>query len=384
MDPLKFTRPSGTLVPTIQGQKAFIPSQLPPQLNLTAIQQTLSEADQKLGELRGIGRYLPNPFLLIRPLQRKEAIASSNIEGTYTSLPELLMFESGADDSHRTTVDTREVYNYVTALQTGMELLGEVPVSNRMIYELHRTLLRGLPRSRTGYYEAGQYRTEQNFIGKSKDVSKSRFNPPPPPVHLECMRDLEAFINDEAMAGLPPLVFAALVHYQFETIHPFPDGNGRVGRLLIPLILRSRQVMDQPLLYMSQYFEDNKDEYTDLMLNVSCNSEWIQWISFFLRGVTQSCEKTIVTIHRVMEMQENYKAKCQQARSSALLIKIIDKLFETLLITTPMIQELTGTSYTAAKNNIGKLIECGVIEELKYDGRTKFYFSKELTKLFES
>jgi Fic family protein len=384
MDPCKFIKPSGTLVPTIQGQKAFIPAGLPPDLNLTAIQQTLSEADQKLGELRGIGRYLPNPYLLIRPLQRKEAIASSNIEGTYTSLPELLMFESGADDSHRTTVDTREVFNYVTALQNGMEMLDHIPVSNRMIHELHKILLKGLPRSRTGYYEAGQYRSEQNFIGKSKDVSKSRFNPPPPPVHLDCMRDLEHFINDGAMFGLPPLVFAALIHYQFETIHPFPDGNGRVGRLLIPIILRSKQVMDQPLLYMSQYFEDNKDEYTDMMLKVSCKSEWVQWVSFFLRGVTQSCEKTIVTIHKVMQLQEEYKARCQQARSSALLLKIIDKLFETLLINTPAIQELTGTSYTAAKNNIAKLIDCGIVEELKYDGRTKFFFSKELTALFES
>ena len=239
MDPSTFANPSGTLVSTIQGQKAFIPFALPPQIDLTSIQQTLSEADQKLGELRGIGRYLANPYLLIRPLQRKEAIASSNIEGTYTSLPELLMFESGADEHHKTT-DTREVYNYVKSLQAGMDLLEEIPVSNRLIHELHKTLLRGLPRSRTGYYEAGEYRKEQNFIGKSKDVSKSRFNPPPPPTYLDCMRDLETFINMEDMAGLPSLVFIALIHYQFETIHPFPDGNGRVGRILTPLILRAR------------------------------------------------------------------------------------------------------------------------------------------------
>jgi Fic family protein len=200
MDPSTFSKPSGVLVPTIQGQKAFIPASLPPKIDLTSIQQTLSEADQKLGELRGIGRYLTNPYLLIRPLQRKEAIASSNIEGTYTSLPELLMFESGADDQHRTT-DTLEVFNYVKSLQRGIELLEELPVSNRIIHEIHKTLLRGLPRSRTGYFEAGEYRKEQNFIGKSKDVSKSRFNPPPPPAHLECMKNLEQFINLDDMAG---------------------------------------------------------------------------------------------------------------------------------------------------------------------------------------
>ena len=382
MDPSTFANPSGTLVSTIQGQKAFIPFALPPQIDLTSIQQTLSEADQKLGELRGIGRYLANPYLLIRPLQRKEAIASSNIEGTYTSLPELLMFESGADEHHKTT-DTREVYNYVKALQAGMDLLEEIPVSNRLIHELHKTLLKGLPRSRTGYYEAGEYRKEQNFIGKSKDVSKSRFNPPPPPTHLDCMRDLETFINMEDMAGLPSLVFIALIHYQFETIHPFPDGNGRVGRILTPLILRARNLMDQPLLYMSQYFEDNKDEYVDTMLNVSRHSDWSGWILFFLKGISQSCEKTIVTIHKVRELQDTYKLKCQQARSSALLLKIIDSLFETLVITTPMVQRLTETSYTAAKNNITKLVECGILHELKYPGRQKYYFAKDLTELFE-
>jgi Fic family protein len=382
LDSTTFPNPSGTLVATIQGQKAFVPSALPPALDLTSIQQILSDADQKLGELRGIGRYLPNPYLLIRPLQRKEAIASSNIEGTYTSLPELLMFESGADEKHKTT-DAREVFNYVRAMQTGIDLLEDIPVSNRLIYELHKELLRGLPRSRTGYFEPGEYRREQNFIGKSKDVAKSRFNPPPPPIHIDCMSDLERFINSEDMFGLPTLVYIALIHYQFETIHPFPDGNGRVGRILIPLILRAKNVMDQPLLYMSQYFEDNKDEYVDVMLNVSRVSNWEDWITFFLKGIIQSCEKTIVTIHKVRELQETYKTKCQRARSSALLLTIIDKLFETLIITTPQVQELTGTSYTAAKNNITKLLECGILNELRYEGRQKFYFAKELGALFE-
>ncbi len=292
------------------------------------------------------------------------------------------MFESGADEKHKTT-DTREVFNYVRALQTGIDLLADIPVSNRLIYELHKELLRGLPRSRTGYFEAGEYRREQNFIGKSKDVAKSRFNPPPPPIHIDCMSDLERFINSEDMFGLPTLVFIALIHYQFETIHPFPDGNGRVGRILIPLILRAKNVMDQPLLYMSQYFEDNKDDYVDVMLNVSRVSKWEDWITFFLNGVIQSCEKTIVTIHKVRELQETYKSKCQRARSSALLLTIIDKLFETLIITTPQVRELTGTSYTAAKNNITKLLECGIITELRYEGRQKFYFAKELGALFE-
>ncbi len=382
MDPASFSTPSGRLVATILGQKAFIPASLPPSFDFSIVQQALSEADQKFGELRGIGRYLPNPYLLIRPLQRREAIASSNIEGTYTSLPELLILESGVDEARQTT-DTLEVYNYVRALQRGIELLSDIPVSNRLIQEIHKTLLKRLPKSRTGYFEPGEYRKEQNFIGKSKDVAKSRFNPPPPPMHLDCMADLETFINLEDMAGLPPLVFVALFHYQFETIHPFPDGNGRVGRILIPLILRSRNLMDQPLLYMSQYFEDHRDEYVDLMLNVSRQSKWEDWVLFFLKGLTISCEKTIVTIHKVMELQESYRAKCQQARSSALLLTIIDKLFEKLYVTVSSVRELTGTSYTAAKNNVQKLEDLGIVKKSPYSGRQKFYFANELMSLFE-
>ncbi|MGB6174886.1 MAG: Fic/DOC family N-terminal domain-containing protein [Methylocella sp.] len=383
MDSSAFSNPAGNLASTIQAQKAFIPSRLPPKLDLSSMQQNLSTADQKLGELRGVGRYLSNPYLLIRPLQRKEAIASSNIEGTYTSLPELLLLESGAEDRKKNT-DTQEVLNYVRALQDGIELLSEIPISNRLIMEIHKKLLYRLPKTRTGYYEPGEYRKQQNFIGSSKDVSKSRFNPPPPPVHIDCMRDLEIFINLDDMAGLPPLVFIALIHYQFETIHPFPDGNGRVGRILIPLILRSRNVMDQPLLYMSQYFEDNRDEYIKLMFEVSSKCRWAEWISFFLNGVGESCEKTIVTIHKVRELRELYKGKCHLARSSALLLAIIDEIFDKLYVTVPAIQNLTETSYTAARNNIAKLVEHGILKEFVHSGRMKFYVATELMSLFES
>lgn len=382
MDLAPFISPAGRLVDTIHGQKAFMPAPLPPLLDLAPIHQLLSEADQKLGELRGIGHYLPNPYLLIRPLQRKEAIASSNIEGTYTSLPELLMFEAGVEDQPR-AVDTLEVYNYVRALQEGMRLLGELPISNRFIHALHRKLLHGLPRSRAGF-APGEYRSDQNFIGKSRDISKSRFNPPPPPQHLTAMNELELFMNSNDMHNIPTLIFIALIHYQFETIHPFPDGNGRVGRLLIPIILASRGVMDQPLLYMSQFFEDHKDEYVDLMLRTSQISDWTSWLAFFLRGVVESCSKTIETIRRVRELQERYRDRCQQARSSVLLVKIIDTLFERLTVTVPLVRDMTGTSYTAAQNNINKLVEFGILTEHRRSARPKFYFSTELLDIFES
>jgi len=382
MDRSSFTKPAGTLVPTIYNQIAFIPTQLPPHVDLQAIQQLVSEADQKLGELRGIGSYLRNPYLLIRPLQNKEAIASSNIEGTYTSFPELLLLDAGVDDRARRT-DTIEVFNYVKALQHGFTLLDTIPISNRLIQELHKTLLMGLPKNRAGFFPPGDYRKEQNFIGKIRDISKSRFNPPPPPTHLQCMDDLERFINDPAMADLQPLIFLALVHYQFETIHPFPDGNGRVGRILMSIILKSRDIMPQPLLYMSPYLENNREEYVDLLLKVSQSSDWLSWIKFFLTGVRTSCEKTITTIRKVQELQEKYNGVCHKARSSALLLKIIDEIFERIGITVRRVKELTGTSYTAALHNINKLTEYGILEQHKFSGRENFYYCAELLRLFE-
>jgi Uncharacterized conserved protein len=383
MDLSAFTHPSGRLLPTISNQRAFVPHPLPPQFNMAPLQQRLSEADQKFGKLQGIGHYLPNPYLLIRPLQRKEAIASSNIEGTYTSLPELLMFESGIEDQPR-HLDTLEVYNYIRALQNGIELLDDMPISHRLIHSLHSELMNRLPRSRSGYFTPGEYRQDQNFIGKSKDITKSRFNPPPPPLHIECMNDLELFINSYEKMDISPLIFIALIHYQFETIHPFPDGNGRVGRLLIPLILKSLGKMDQPLLYMSQFFEDNKSDYVDLMLNVSQKGDWHSWLSFFLDGIIASCDKTIETIQKVRDLQENYTRRCQQARSSALLLRIIDMLFERIAVTVPQVRDATGTSYTAAQNNVDKLVEYGILKEIGVNRRPKFYFATELMDIFEA
>jgi Fic family protein len=383
MDYSLFTNPAaGSLVNTTYGQKAFLPTALPPNLDLSGVHHTLSEADQKMGELRGIGAYLPNPYLLIRPLQRSEAIASSNIEGTFTSLPELLLLEAGVEDQQRTT-DTMEVFNYVRALQHGVDRLNDLPLSNRLILELHERLLRYLPQARRGQFPSGEFRSDQNFIGRQRDIAKARFIPPPPPLHLQCMNELELFMNRDNNGGFPALVFLALVHYQFETIHPFPDGNGRIGRLLIPLILKAKGVMNQPLLYMSQYFENNKDEYVDLMLRVSQSGDWTNWIEFFLKGVIESCKNIISTIEKVQQLQRDYMDRCRQARSSALLTRIIEDLFERPLITVPGASKLTGTSYRAAKNNLEKLVHCGILFEGKMNRRPKYYVATELVRVFE-
>jgi Fic family protein len=382
VDPASFTVPSGHLTNTILGQQAFVPAALPPDLDLRGIQQTLSLADQKLGELRGIGTYLPNPSMLIGPLQRKEGIASSNIEGTYTTLPELIMMEAGWEDQSP-SIDAREVMNYVRALQEGMEQLAELPLSNRLILMLHARLLRDLPRSRSGFHAPGAFRHEQNFIGGSRNIHTSRYNPPPPPQHLDSMHALEVFMNDEALGGLPPLVAVALAHYQFEAIHPFPDGNGRVGRLLIPLMLCARGIMERPLLYMSPYFEKHREEYIDRMLRVSQHSEWALWLEFFLLGIIQTCDETIDTIQTVRNLQDDYRQRCQQARSSALLIRIVDHVFERNVITVPQVKALTGTSDTAARNHVHRLVELGIVTEFPEATRPKFYFADALLRIYE-
>jgi Fic family protein len=293
------------------------------------------------------------------------------------------MFESGVEDQPR-SANTQEVFNYIRALQAGFKLLDEIPISTRLMCEMHKVLLMRLPRSRRGSLAPGEYRQDQNFIGKSRDIAKSRFNPPPPPVHIQCMSALEKAINQEDMYNIPLLVFLSLVHYQFETIHPFPDGNGRVGRLLIPIILKTRRSMPEPLLYLSQYLEDEKDRYVDLMLDVSQTGRWIEWIEFFLTGIVVSCDKTMDTIRRVRSLHEDYKKRCQKARSSVLLLQIVDSLLDKLIVTVPQVRDMTNTSYTAAQHNVQKLIEYGILKEAEYSMRPKFYFATELMEIFES
>jgi Fic family protein len=197
------------------------------------------------------------------------------------------------------------------------------------------------------------------------------------------MNELEKFINKDDYSGLPPLVFLALIHYQFETIHPFPDGNGRVGRILIPIILMQQSLMPQPLLYMSQFFEDNKEEYVDLLLEVSQKGAWESWINFFLSGVIQSCTKTIQTIDKIKNLHRVYTERCQQARSSALLIQIVDAVFARPITSVPAVRDITKTSYTAAKNNLEKLVQYKILKEGSGLGRPRYYFASELIDIFE-
>lgn len=358
------TSATGTLVPTIGGRKAFVPAPLPPaELDLNPLAAIIAQAAQAIGELKGIGRTIANPMLLIRPLQRREAVSSSGMEGTYTTLSDLFLFEAGVGDAGKRE-DNREVLNYVRALEAAIAELQVVPISSRLLRNAHRLLLEGVARHRGASVEAGELKRDQNWIGGSGKIDTARFIPAPPREAADALNDLAAYINREARGEMPPLVDAALAHYQFEAIHPFADGNGRVGRMMITLMLMEHAVLPQPLLYMSPYLERHKDTYIDLMYDVSRKGAWKDWVGFFLEAVQQSALGTIRVAERLQDLHRNYRGRFQTAQSSALVLRIIDLAFERPARIVSDIATELGVTYQGAANNIVKLIKAGVAEEI--------------------
>lgn len=357
---------SGQLVPTMGGRKAFVPNPLPPSgLDLNPVLPILGRATQAVGELKGIGRTIPNPLLLIRPLQRREAVSSSGMEGTFTTLSDLFMFEAGASTPDR-RADNREVLNYVRALEGAIADLEKLPISARLLRRAHETLLDGVTRERGARIEAGEFKKDQNWIGGDGSIETARFIPAPPQTTPDAIDNLMKFINRPAREESSPLIDVAMAHYQFEAIHPFGDGNGRVGRMLIALMLAENGTLPQPLLYMSPWLERNKAFYIDLMFAVSQTGDWIPWINFFLRAVAESAQETIEVVQRIQDLQMEYRSRFQTARRSALMLRIIDLAFERPVMSIPGIAEVLGVTYAGAANNVKALIEAGVAEEIPW------------------
>jgi Fic family protein len=354
---------AGRLVPTVGNRKAFVPHPLPPAgLDLNALAMPIAQASQAIGELKGIGRGVANPMLLIRPLQRREAVSSSSMEGTHTTLSDLFLFEAGADDAGRRE-DNREVLNYVRALEAAIDELPRLPISSRLLRNAHGLLLDGVARHRGASVEAGELKRDQNWIGGSGRIETARFIPPPPNEAVDALDRLAAYINRENR-DVPPLVDAAMAHYQFEAIHPFADGNGRVGRMMTTLILMEHGVLPQPLLYMSPYLERHKDRYIDLMFEVSKRGAWTDWIGFFLEAVYESALGTIRVAERLQDLQRRYRERFQTAQSSALVLRMIDMAFEHPARTVGDFAAELGVTYQGASNNVAKLVKAGVAEEL--------------------
>jgi Fic family protein len=368
--------PSGRLVDG-GGYQAFSPDRLPPKLEWdNRLVGFVSRADIALGTIAGIGENLPNPHLLIYPFVRREAVLSSRIEGTQSSLTDLLLYEATAVEKRE---DVREVRNYVKALEYGLKRLDEIPLGRQLIRELHGVLMEGV---RGGQAAPGQFRTFQNWIGPPGGrFEDALFVPPPPPQMLTALEELEAFLNRES--DLPALVQLALAHYQFETIHPFIDGNGRLGRLLVSLFLCRRGILKKPLLYLSAYFERQRDEYYRLLRAVSQRGEWREWIEFFLKGVIEQANDATARARRLVVLHDRYRdlAVAHQLAPSA--TQLLDRLFTRPVLSVRGAQELLGISFPGAQKAVDVLVKEGVLAETSGGRRNRTWAAREIMVVLE-
>jgi Fic family protein len=378
--------PTGRLVKVEHEQAAywaFVPQPLPPVLPWDKEWvNALSNADRALGELAGLGRTMPNPHLLIGPLMRREAVLSSRIEGTQADLADLYTYEAsqlplpGPKPSPHES-DLREVLNYVRALEYGRERVSALPVSLRLIRELHSRLMAGV---RGKQATPGEFRIRQNYIGPlGCAVQDATFVPPPVPEMHEALDAFEQYLHVED--DYPPLVRLALIHYQFEAIHPFEDGNGRIGRLLLSLLLVNWKLLPLPMLYLSAYFERYRQSYYDLLLAVSERGAWCEWLRFFLRGVAEQAQDAIAKAKQLQDLQLEWRQRLTQARASAMLLRLADSLFESPMLTIPQAGKILGISYPAAQRNIAKLVEANILQQTSESTYGKTFRATEVLRI---
>ena len=336
----------------------------------------LSSADRAIGRLAGEGRRLPNPHLLIRPFVRKEAVLSSRIEGTQATLGELLAAEAGAVVD-RSPEDLREVGNYVVALEYSLERLDELPVSLRLVREIHEHLMRGV---RGDVATPGEFRRSQNWIGPpGSTLNNATYVPPPPSELMPCLDAWERFLHDDA---LPPLVHAALVHSQFEAIHPFLDGNGRVGRLLITLLLVERGAIPSPLLYLSAFFEATRQEYYARLLGVTERGEWEEWLIYFLKGVAHQSEDAVDRIQRIDSLFSQWKQNLALGQSR-LPERTLDLFAENPFWTVGGVAARLEVAFTTAQRAIDRLEKEGIIAQVGEARRNRVYCAGAILNVLE-
>lgn len=359
------------------GYVAYVPDPLPPPLQWSAdLASALSAADRAVGQLAGEGRRLPNPHVLIRPFVRREAVLSSRIEGTQATLGELLAAEAGAV-VERSPEDLREVGNYVTALEYGVERLDRLPLSLRLVRELHDRLMRGV---RGDLATPGEFRRSQNWIGPPGcTLSDAAFIPPPPERLMECLGAWETFLHDET---LPPLVHAALVHSQFEAIHPFLDGNGRVGRLLITLLLLAREVLPSPLLYLSAWFEATRPQYYARLSGVVERGEWEEWLTYFLRGAASQAEDAVGRIRRLDDLRARWREKLT-GTSSRLPEQALDLFAENPFWTVNALAGRLDVAFTTAQRAIDRLEAAGIVALQGTARRNRVYCARAVLEILE-
>jgi Fic family protein len=382
MDPELFRNsPAGCAVHVTRGDYwAYVPNPLPPTLVWTSeLVADLSAADQALGQLAGLGLMLPNPHILIAPFIRREAVLSSQIEGTQASLSDLYAYEAVQLSLFDRPSDVREVHNYVRALEYGLEHLSSLPLSLRLIRELHEHLMAGVRGERQ---TPGEFRRRQNWIGPPGcTLNDATFVPPPVAEMKQALGAFEEFL--QADSRLPSLIRLGLIHYQFEAVHPFLDGNGRVGRLLITLLLCAWGLLPQPLLYLSVYFEAHRQEYYDHLLDVSQRGAWEAWLRFFLRGVAEQSRDAVIRAGRLQVLREQYHRRFQTMRAAARLLQVVDLLFIRPILGIPQVAEALGVSHQSASRYVDTLEAAGVLREITGRARNRVYRADEVLQAVE-
>lgn len=349
----------------VEGDFAFVPHPLPRTWSVPLdLWPLLARARESLARLDGIGRTLPDPELLLRPLQSREAIRSSSLEGTYASAEELLLFELepeqpvAANDRRN---DWLEVYNYAAALRRGADLLATLPLSLRLIREMHGVLLQGV---RGRDRAPGEFRRNQVHIGTDR-----RYIPPPMNELHACLDDFEKFLNEAD--SIEPLIRTYMAHYQFEAIHPFIDGNGRVGRALLSLCASVWSNLSRPWLYVSPFFDRHKDEYIDALFAVSTDGDWLRWLTLCLRATIESCNDSIARCDRLVSLRNEYHAKADL--SGARSHRLIEQLFSNPILRITDVARRLDISYPTAKADVDKLVAAGILVELENVYPKAFY-----------
>ncbi|MCC5788836.1 MAG: Fic family protein [Opitutales bacterium] len=367
------THRAGTYRRQSTGYRAFYPAPLPPDPPIRIegdFQRLLSQADRALGRLDGSIQILPNPDLFVLMYVRKEAVLSSQIEGTQSSLQDLLAAEAKLFTPNLPK-DVNEVINYVDAMNFGLARLPELPLSLRLIREIHQHLLRNV---RGGTLTPGEFRRSQNWIGSGGcTLNEATFVPPPPEEVSEALGALENFLHHPG--DLPALVQIGLAHAQFETIHPFLDGNGRVGRLLITFFLCEQQILQHPVLYLSHFFKQHRNEYYERLQAVRDHGDWEGWLEFFVRGVLTVSKEATETARRILDLRETHRSQITEklGRAAGNGHRILERLYQRPVLNVLEIERLLGITYAAANSLVSRLTALGILREITGQRRHRVF-----------
>ena len=380
----RLTTRAGNYVQQSGGYRAFIPKKLPPDPAIRyddEMWSLLSKADRALGRLDGSTDILPDPDIFVFMYVRKEAALSCQIEGTQASLMDVLEFEVQALEPGRPQ-DVGEVINYIRAMNYGLDRLKELPLSLRLICEIHEKLLEGV---RGGERRPGEFRQSQNWIGTPgiDGLTTAEFVPPPPHEMLEALNDLEKFVYDEK--PIPMLVKAGLLHAQFETIHPFLDGNGRLGRLLITFLICQQEILNRPLLYLSYFLKKNKPEYNSRLQAIRDRGDWENWLKFFLRGVYEVAQEATIKARQIMRLREEHREliSTEMGRGAVNGLVVLEALYSNPLISVESVSETTKLSYANANKLVRDLCNIRILEEITGRKRNRRFAYSSYLELFK-